>query len=1119
MSTAILSSRARRTGLLAAALLVIVAALLPVAAAQAAGAPGWAVHLSALPTNFSVADNSNEKCNPPKLLFVGCDAYQVTATDAGSKPMSAGKEVRLEDTLPAELAPKEIILEWSGLGQAFGGSQHNLGGELCTIAGAVVRCAMPPSFFSSHGGAIQPDQTLTMTIYLTVEGSPRGLLDAAGVSGGGAPEATATLESAVAGPPPFGIASLENLISGEAGTTEPQAGGHPYELTTRIDPATAFKLSLGKVFGVSSVEDPRDISVDLPLGFLGSVRAASTCKFSELSAHIDNGVGGCPTDTIVGHIATEPKGFTSVGGPLYNMTPEHGLPAEFGYLDNLAGAHVLYAQVVPGPQGYVLRTTAAEIPQIQLSSIVTRFYGDPAARDGAGGAADVPFFTNPSDCNGEPLVTRIYTDSWQHPGTYNADGTPNLSDPNWRTATSTSPPVSGCNALTFAPRIQATAETDRADAPSGLDVAVEVPQSESVKSLATPPLKRAVVALPEGMAVNPSSANGLQACSLQEVGMSSTGLPDAAPPHCPDASKIGTLELETPDLPGVLKGQIYVARPGENPFGTLLAIYLVVDDPATGVVVKIPGEVRADPTTGQLTTVVDDGPQFPFSALRTHFFGGSRAPLRTPAICGADAVTATLTPWSAPESGPPVSTESSFEISQAAGGGSCPTAPAAEPNHPSFTAGTLSTQAGAYSPFVLHLARSDGEQPIAAVDATLPKGLLGRLAGISYCPESAIALARSREHEGGGAEELASPACPTASEVGVVHVGAGAGAEPYYVSGHAYLAGPYKGAPLSLVIVTPAIAGPFDLGDVLVRAALNVDPFTTQITAVSDPIPTILDGIPLDLRSINLEMSRHEFTLNPTNCEKTAITGAAAGQFGATAALTQPFQVGGCKALAFKPKLRISLAGSTKRARHPALKAVLTYPQGPGYANIAYAQVGLPGTEFLAQGNLNHVCTQAELKSASCPKSSIYGTAKAWSPLLEAPLEGNVYLGVGFGYTLPALVAELNGQIRVLLVGKVDTDKEKGVRSTFEVVPDAPVSRFVLTMKGGPKYGLLENTEGVCAKPQKAAVKFVAQNGIAKDYKQKIENGCGKKGKGRKHKGKGGRHKSVASHRVGTSHR
>jgi hypothetical protein len=405
----------------------------------------------------------------------------------------------------------------------------------------------------------------------------------------------------------------------------------------------------------------------------------------------------------------------------------------------------------------------------------------------------------------------------------------------------------------------------------------------------------------------------------------------------------------------------------------------------------------------------------------------------------------------------------------------------------------------------MKLAREDGSQELKGINLTLPPGLTGKLAGIPYCSDAQIAQAQSRNKPQEGATEQAQPSCPRAAEVGTVTIGAGAGPNPYYVQGHAYLAGPYKGAPLSLVIVTPAVAGPFDLGTVVVRAALLVNPETAQITVKSDEIPHILEGIPLDVRSIAVRVDRSNFTVNPTNCEAHSITGSAVAVGGAEAALTNRFQVGECGALPFKPRLELQLKGSTKRIGQPALKAVLTAK--PGGANIGRAQVNLPGGEFLDQGNLNKTCTKPVLLAGQCPASTVYGHAAAWTPLLDKPLEGNVYLVGGYGFKLPALVAELNGQIKVLLVGKVDSGSNKGIRNTFELVPDAPVSKFVLEMKGGKKYGLLENSENLCKASKvkrRANVLFTGQNGKVTQFKPVVENECGKgKKKHRKHAGHG----------------
>jgi uncharacterized repeat protein (TIGR01451 family) len=1048
------------------------AALLPIAApaAAAAEAPRLTIHSLALPTSFSESDTANCIAN-----FTECDRYQVSATNSGSQPTHGA--IVLTDSLPAGLS----IHEFKFVKNVLAGEIEELTAE-CKPEGNSVKCR--------HTASLKPDQSLELRLAVTVQpGAVGGEVNTAEVTGGESPGASLAEADVLDSPAPFGIRALSPYLPGPDGEPSTQAGGHPYEFVTRFDLDTRIKPSPESQVLPTSVEDLRDAVVDLPPGLIGSATATpEKCTLIQLTT-----LAGCPPDTRVGNLRTDPEAIARVNSGLFNMVPEHGVAAEFGFVDVLNTTHVIYASVVPTAQGYTTRATTPETPQVGITDAIATFFGDPAAKDG--GEAGTPMFANPADCSGEPLNTTIHVDSWQSPGPYDADGTPNFSDPRWAGATAQTPAVTGCNQLSFEPTISATPETNRADSPTGLEVDLRVPQTEGPETLATPPLKKAVVTLPEGMTVNPSSANGLEGCSLAALGMSASGEPDAAAPTCPDASKIGSVELETPALPGVLQGDIYVARQTENPFHSLLALYIVVDDPTTGVIVKLPGEIRANAVTGQLETVVDNSPQFPFSELRTHFFGGQRAALRTPSVCGTYTVTSSLTPWSAPESGPPATPSASFEITQG-----CASSAGTEPNHPGFSAGTLDPLAGAYSPFVLKLTREDASQEFKGLSLTLPEGLIGKLAGIPYCPDATLAAAAAKS----GLAEQASPSCPAASEVGSVTVGAGSGLEPFYATGRAYLAGPYKGAPLSLAVITPAVAGPFDLGDVVIRNALQVNPETTQITAVSDEIPHILQGIPLDIRSIALKMNRSQFTLNPTNCEKKSITGTASTVQGQSAVLANPFQVGGCKQLGFKPSLKLSLKGSTKHAGHPALKAVLTYPKQGAYANIAKAQVNLPGSEFIDQGNLNKTCTKPVLLAGNCPASTIYGKVKAWTPLLEAPLEGPVYLVGGYGFKLPALVAELDGQIKVLLVGKVDSGPNKGIRNTFETVPDAPVEKFELNLKGGPKYSLLENSENLCAKPQKAIADFTAQSGKVLDLKPTITNSCktnGGKGK------KGGKHR------------
>jgi hypothetical protein len=624
------------------------------------------------------------------------------------------------------------------------------------------------------------------------------------------------------------------------------------------------------------------------------------------------------------------------------------------------------------------------------------------------------------------------------------------------------------------------------------DPRVSIPPSIGPDEGGVPPatanLKDATVTLPAGMAVNPSAANGLDACSSAQIGLSSpigqTPVRFAEQPaSCPNAAKVGTAEVKTPLLGKTLDGSVYLARPFDNPFDSLLALYLVIEDEQTGIIAKLAGHVEPDPGTGQLTATFAENPELPLEDVKLNIFGGPGGTLTTPIACGEHVTTTTLVPWSAPE-GADAHPSASFQTS-----GACSSSEATAPKAFSFSAGTTDPLAGAYSPFVMKLTRADGSQHLKSLDLSLPPGLTGRLTGVPYCSNAQIAQAEARSHPEEGRIERQNPSCPAASEVGSVDVSAGSGPSPVSVSGRAYLSGPYKGAPLSLAIITPAVTGPFDLGVVVVRVALEVNLESAQITAKSDPLPTILDGIPLDIRSVAVNLGRPQFSLNPTNCEAMsigAVVGTAAGQ---GASLSNHFQVGSCEELKFKPKLKVTLKGSAKHG-YPALKAVVTYPQAGAYANIARAQVNLPHSVFLEQNNLNKTCTKPVLLEGKCPAKTIYGTAKAWTPLLEKPLEGPVYLVGGFGYKLPALVAELNGQIRVLLKGKVDSGPNHGIRNTFEAVPDAPVSRFVLQMKGGKKYGLLINSENLCAKPQHVIARFTGQNGAVEQSRPLIARNC-----------------------------
>jgi hypothetical protein len=626
---------------------------------------------------------------------------------------------------------------------------------------------------------------------------------------------------------------------------------------------------------------------------------------------------------------------------------------------------------------------------------------------------------------------------------------------------------------------------------------------------ATAPAKDVTVSLPEGMSVNPAAANGLAACSESQIGYLS-GVPGVhfseQPQSCPNASKVGSLEVSSPlldhqikDGVGGARTGVYVAKPFDNPFGTLLAIYLAVEDPITGIVAKLGGKVEPDPVTGQLKTTFLENPQLPIEDFAVHLYKGPEAVLKTPLACGTHTTATEMVPWSTPE-GANANPSDSFVTSVAAGGsGPCPTSEADAPNKPSFTAGTVAPQAGAYSPFVFNLSRPDGSQRLGGIETTLPPGLTGKLAGVAQCSEAQIAVAKSREVPNKGVVEQQSPSCPTSSEVGTVTVAPGAGTTPFYVTGHVYLAGPYKGAPLSLAVITSGVAGPFDLGAVTVRVALHVDPETAQIRAVSDPIPRIIDGILLDVRSVALNLGRPSFTLNPTSCNPMQVGLNAISTLGQSAALTTPFQVGGCGSLPYKPRFALRLKGGSKRGDHP--KLIATFRAKPGEANTAQAQVRLPRSAFLDQAHISTVCTRVQFAAEACPKGSIYGKATAITPLLDEPLTGNVYLRSS-NHKLPDLVVALKGPpslpIEIDLHGKTDSVK-RALRNTFEALPDAPVSSFRLELFGG-KRGLVVNSRDLCAQRPRATVFLLAQSGKSAESQPAVKADCTKRGRKGSHK-------------------
>jgi hypothetical protein len=1083
----------KRTTLLAALLAFAASAFYagPAAAAEDPH-PAWTLQIATTGTNL-----------PPERAAdsTGAPAYEIFATNVGTAPTNGTFTITTELPQGTSVARTPSVV--------YGKEQNGSGETPCQVSGQVVTC--------TTNGVVPIGLAADLRIAIDVDAVEGEELEATTtVEGGGSGSVTKTLITKMSTTPaPFGIiASSSGLFGGafnEDGTVATLAGSHPaaYEpvsldVNRKVNPPGQ---------GGSEVPDGdiRNVRVDLPRGMVVNPQATEKCTEAQLETLSPDGTTGpaCPAGSMIGVIKVMNSAGSTFGlgaVALYNMVPPAGAPAEFGF-SFIEGIYTHIEGFVRTGEDYGLSAVTNDIPHIiQISGFKVILWANSSAKrfdevrgrclkfEGTcpgGEPQTMPLVSMPSSC-GRPLTTRAAVSSWVEPDVFSR-GSFESADANGNPVG-----VEGCNQLEFNPSIESKATTTLADSPTGLDFHLKVPQAEGVEAPSVANVKDVRVSLPEGLVVNPSSADGLSGCSSAQIEINGP-----EPAKCPDASKIGTAEVTTPLLEAPVSGQVYLAKPFDNQFHSLLATYITVNDPRTGVVLKIPGEVQSDPATGHLTAVFKENPELPFSELAVSFFNGARASLTSPATCGTKTTNAVITPWSTPE-GADVPSSDSFTTTTAPGGGDCPTSVEGLPNQLNFNAGTLAPQAGSYSPFVLSITRPDGSQRMTGVETALPKGLTGKLAGIPYCPEAAIAAAGTRS----GAAEQASPSCPAASQVGSVDVGAGSGPNPFHTQGRAYMAGPYKGAPLSIAVITPAVAGPFDLGTVVTRVALHVDPETAKITAVSDPLPTQLQGIPLDIRSVALKLDRQGFTLNPTSCDPMKVSGQVTSAAGQGFGVESPFQVGSCSALAFKPKLALSLKGGTSRAQHPALKAVLTQPQGQ--ANTGSVSVTLPRTAFLDQSHIKTICTRVQFNAgaipgAGCPAGSIYGKAKAFTPLLDAPLAGPVFLRSS-SHELPDLVVALHGQVDVVLAGRVDSVKGR-LRNTFEAAPDAPVSKFVLEMQGGKK-GLVVNSANLCKSTNKAELKMRGQNGKELEASPVVANSC--KGKARKkhskHKSPKGKH-------------
>jgi len=864
--------------------------------------------------------------------------------------------------------------------------------------------------------------------------------------------------------------------------------------------------------GETPVDELKTVRVDLPVGLSVNPSATPRCKLSTFEA----GASGCPTPSKVGYsqVTTSLPPLGTPAPPtapatevdVYNVEPKPGEAARFGL--ELAGNEVFLEGDVDWSgnyhEGFTIHVPAALPEDLGLLFKLLGGQKGLILKNRLvfnGRAGDGTFLTTPTTCFGP-----AYKSDWKPgelPGgpsgqlysTFLRADSVHDPDPNFPAGSSffesPIPPLSetsgpgtepkGCATIPYEPELAVDPGTTNVNSPAAAKVSVDVPHLKDKDGQDSSHTKSATVALPQGMGLNPSAANGLQTCTPDQFGKGTRN-----PVACPPQSVIGRARIESPPLVDqtnpqpeeVLEGDVYAGKQeSRDPAsGKEYRIFIEAKSDRYGISVRLIGNVRADPVTGQLTTTIDETPQVPFTSFDLSFNGGAHAVLSSPPTCGPDKATAVMTPWTG---NPPATPGASFTLSGNPGGGQCPKSMGERPFGPAFGAGPASAKAGAFSPVSIQITRPDGQQELKGADLVLPPGMTGKLRGIPYCPEEALAAAAGKA----GADEKASSSCPAASQVGTAAVVAGTGPDPYKIDGKVFLSGPYRGAPLSLAVITPATAGPYDLGTVVVRVALFVDPETAQIHAVSDPIPNVFGGAQLSIRSVDLKMDRPNFTLNPTSCEPFATTGNLAGG-GADPAnpaafsafgVNVPFQASGCDKLDFKPKLFTKLIGGRKSMRrngHPAFRAILVAREGD--ANIKRAALTLPHSQFLDQGHIGTICTRVQLAASACPARSIYGYARAQTPLLDDEVAGPVYL-VSSDHELPDLLADLHGQVSVRLRGVISSKKAR-MRTVFYPVPDVPVSKFTLQMKGGKK-GLLVNSRDLCKGHNRSFLNFKAQNG------------------------------------------
>jgi len=885
-----------------------------------------------------------------------------------------------------------------------------------------------------------------------------------------------------------GAQANEPITTFEVGTSTPQAGGHP-------DLTASFGLE-----NPGKPEVAKDISIELPQGLFGNPGAIVRCESDDFA------LNQCPAGSQAGLVTIYSnyegnEHFLLGTGPVYNLDP--GVSDEtalLGFVAPTVNVPITIPIGVRSSSDYGLTMRVAGIPQsIPIASASFTIWGFPASPEhdpdrfppGSNGippacvgsetteclppphpkAGEVvrPFIDNPSVCTGAPLVATLEVRTYKDPTE------PSVTHADY-------PATTGCDKPKFDPVFDVGLTTDETDAPSGLNMRLIADQFLDVAPSPSQ-LRSATVTLPQGVSINPDAADGQTACSDEQAGFG-TDLPG----NCPDNSKIGTVEVLTPALTGPLVGSLYIGEPKP---GDQYRVFMIFD--GFGVHAKLFASFHPDPTTGQLTMSVLDLPQVPFEEFDLHLFASDRGLVATSTRCGIYEADANFVPWNnqlAPQHSTPV-----VSLTSGPHGAFCPGE--TRPFHPRLAAGSANALAGGFSNFGLQLDRDDGDQFLGDLNFKMPPGFTGNLRGIPYCSEASIA---SAERNSGRAEQ-ANGSCPTASLVGTTNVAAGPGSHPFHAVGRMYLAGPFKGAPLSVVAITPALAGPYDYGVVVVRVALHIDPQTAQVFAASDTVPSIIGGIPIRMRSIRVNIDREHFTINPTNCSPFTVDSQGIGDQGTVTNFSSYFQAVNCADLPFAPGMTVRQIGGRKgthRTANPALQFDLNTRQGD--ANIKSLSVTLSSAFEIDQTHLANICTEKELAVTQCAGRQQIGEATTTTPLLDQPLSGPVYAVSGSG-GLPKLAFILDGQVDLLPRAESKTVSGNRLQTTVPVVPDAPIGHFHLIVFGG-KHGYLANTRDLCVHTPIVKVAYVAQNGRTRSESLKVKSPCGKsKARRKRHHG------------------